>query len=296
MPSLLQIADELYAAPLADFTAERDRRAKELKAGDAGLSAQVKALKKPTLAAWVVNLLVRREAGQADQLLAVGDALREAAAALAGEELRALTRQRRQVTAAVTGQARQLAAEEGVRVTEAVAEQVEATLTAAMVDAEAARAVRSGLLLTALSPAGLGRVDLAGAIADPEALGFTASPRAAPARPRPELRVVPDPEPDLGARREEAAAALAAAAEALTEVVAAAAAASPEVQRIDAALLQLQAEIDELRRTLAELEDRAEELEEELDAAEDGAAAAEAEVGRARAERDRAAAALDACP
>jgi hypothetical protein len=47
----------------------------------------VKALRKPSVAAWVVNLLVRREAEQVEQVLGVGEALREAQAGMSGEEL-----------------------------------------------------------------------------------------------------------------------------------------------------------------------------------------------------------------
>src|SRR3954469_11010115 len=135
---LLEIADELYGLSLAEFTPARDARAKSLKGTE--LAGPVKALRKPSLAAWVVNLLVRRDAAQIEQVLAVGAALREAQSSMSADELRALTRQRRQLTAAVTTQARRLAREEGTRVTEAVAEQVEATLTAAMVDEECGRA------------------------------------------------------------------------------------------------------------------------------------------------------------
>ena len=80
---LLTIADELFGLPLGDFTPARDARAKELKA-DKTLSAAVKALRKPSLAAWVVNLMVRRDAEQVAQVLAVGEALREAQATLDG--------------------------------------------------------------------------------------------------------------------------------------------------------------------------------------------------------------------
>src|SRR6476469_915835 len=142
---LLAVADQLYGLALPEFTPARDARAKALKGDDAALAAAVKALRKPSTAAWVVNLLVRREAGQVDQVLTMGAALREAQASLAGEELRALTRQRRQLTAAVTTRARALSAEHGLRVTPAVADQVEATLTAAMVAAGCAAAGRSGL-------------------------------------------------------------------------------------------------------------------------------------------------------
>ena len=100
---LLSIADELYGLPLSEFTPARDARAKELKGSD--LAGPVKALAKPSTAAWVVNLLVRRETEQVEQVLAVGTALREAQASMSGEEPRSLTRQRRQLTAAVTTQA-----------------------------------------------------------------------------------------------------------------------------------------------------------------------------------------------
>src|SRR4051812_10335881 len=96
---LLEIADRLYAVPLAEFTPARDAAAKEQT--DKELAARVKALKKPSVAAWAVNLLVRREADQIDQVLALGDSLRAAAESMSGEELRALTRQRRALTNAL---------------------------------------------------------------------------------------------------------------------------------------------------------------------------------------------------
>ena len=54
---LLDVADELYGLPLAEFTPARDARAKALKGTEH--ASRVKALRKPSLAAWVVNLLVR---------------------------------------------------------------------------------------------------------------------------------------------------------------------------------------------------------------------------------------------
>lgn len=280
MTELLGIADELYALPLGDFTAARDARAKELKGTD--LAAPVKALRKPSLAAWVVNLLVRRDADQVTQVLDLGAALREAAAGMEGAELRSLTRQRRQLTAAVTTGARSLAAGEGVRVTQAVADQVEATLTAAMVDARCAEAVRSGLLVSALSTTGVDEVDLSSAVATPEALGFSATP-VVPAPP--ELHVVPDPDADqkaLAAARERVAVTEAAVAKAREALDAAAA----DVTELEARGLQVQAEIDELRRRLADLESSYEEVEEELSDAED--VRSEAEASLAAASRDHA--------
>jgi hypothetical protein len=285
-PELLEIADELYALPLGDFTPTRDARAKELKGTD--LAKPVKALKKPSLAAWVVNLLVRRDADQVDQVLSLGASLREAAAGMDGDELRNLTRQRRQLTAAVTTGARSLAASAGVKVTQAVADQVEATLTAAMVDERCAEAVRSGLLVTALASTGVDEVDLSAAVATPEALGFTATP-VEPGPP--DLHVVPDPDADekaVAAAQERvatAAAAVTAAEEALS-------AATASVDDLEARTMQLRAEIDELRGKLAERESAYEEVDEELSEAEEARSEAEATLAEATRDRDAAEKAL----
>jgi hypothetical protein len=293
---LLSHADELYALPATAFTTARDALAKELRGGDRDLAAQVKALRRPSVAAWVVNLLVRREGEQVAQLLQIGAALREAQRSLDGDELRALTRQRRQVTAAVTTRARSLAAEEDVRVTDAVAEQVEATLTAAMVDQAAGEAVRSGLLVAALSANGVDAADVAAAVAVPAALGFAAQPREAVVPPRPALRVVPPPEPDVASSRE----ARRAAEQALREAEAMLRRADQEHRRagralakLQAAALQVLAELDELRRQVADREGRAEELEEAATQAEDVADEAAVALAEAQAVREARQAELD---
>jgi vacuolar-type H+-ATPase subunit I/STV1 len=286
---LLAVADELYALSLPDFTPARDARAKELKGSD--LAAPVKALKKPSLAAWVVNLLVRREGEQVDRILEVGASLREAQAAMSGDDLRALTRQRRQVTAAITQQARSLASEAGVKVTSSVADQVEATLTAAMLDERCAQAVRSGLLVTALSTTGVGETDLSGAVALPAALGFAARPVEAAPEVRPDLRVVPDPDADRKARTA-AEKALAEAEEELSDAQAAYDEAAGGVAELEARALQVQSEIEELKRRLAELEGTYDEVDEELGDAEDVRADALQALDDATSARDCAAAKL----
>ncbi|MGC4112393.1 MAG: hypothetical protein QM747_18630 [Nocardioides sp.] len=287
---LLEIADELYGLPQDEFTPARDARAKELKA-DRELSAAVKKLKKPSVAAWVVNLFVRRDADQVTQVIAVGEALRGAQEGMDGAELRALTKQRRQLTAAVTQSARTLARDEGLKVTQAVADQVEATLTAAMLDPECAKAVRSGLLTAALASTGVDEVDVAAAVALPEALGFAASPTGGEPAPPPELHVVPD---DAKARRRaDAEAALATAQETVDEAESALAEADQGVEELQARSLQLQSEIDELKRSLSELESSAEETDDELEEAEGSQADARAAHTAAVKTRDAAQKALD---
>jgi predicted transcriptional regulator len=286
---LLSIADELYALSLPEFTPARDARAKELKGTE--LAAQIKKLKKPSLAAWVVNLLVRHETEQVEQVLAVGAALREAQASMSGDELRQLTRQRRQLTAAVTTQARRLAREHGQKITDAVAQQVEATLTAAMVDEECAKAVRSGMLLTALEATGVDAVDLDRAVAVPDALGFVARPREKTPAGKPDLKVVPDPDRDekaLAAARD----VLEQAEEELAEAKEAHDAAAQELSDLQARAMQVQAEIDELKRKIAELEESADEVDDEIAEAEEARDDARTALDEATKARDAAAKAL----
>ena len=290
MAGLLEIADELYGLPLPEFTPARDARAKELKGTD--LAAPVKALRKPSTAAWVVNLLVRRDTAQVEKVLAVGEALRAAQESMSGPELRELTRQRRQLTAAVTTQARRTARDEGTKVTDAVADQVEATLTAAMVDADCAKAVRSGMLVAALSTTGLEPADVAAAVALPEALGFRATAREAEPPPRPDLHVVPDPEADQKAVRA-AQEALAAAESAVTEAAGEHDRAKAAYDELEARSLQVQAEIDELRGRIAELESTAEEVDDEMSEAEDARDEAAEALREATKARDAAASALE---
>ena len=150
--ALDEVAEQLYGVPPEEFvdarTAARDR-AKQ--AGDKELAKAVGALPKPTTAAWVCNLLVRRRPGEVAQLREIGEMLRQAQKNLSGDQLRQLGQQRNQVVAALARQARGLAHAEGHDVSSAVAEQVESTLRAAVVDPEAGEALAAGRLTTALS-------------------------------------------------------------------------------------------------------------------------------------------------
>jgi hypothetical protein len=290
--SLVELADELYALPLADFTPARDAAAKNLgKASDSDreLVARLKGLKKPTLAAWVVNHFVRRDAQQVAEILTIAEGLRAAQKAMDGDELRQLTRQRRQLTAAVTTRARSLAMDYGVRVTDAVSEQVEATITAAILDEQAASALRTGMLVRSLSSVGFAESDAA-AVALPEALGKlpTATP---PEPPRPELRVVPDLDAGKVAR-EAKESALVDAQEAVNRAREQHTAALARHAKLQAKSLQNEARLDELRRRLAEVELAQERLDDDLAEADETLADAASHVVSAEGDRDQAARAL----
>src|SRR5918999_75986 len=95
--------DELYLGDFDEFVGKRDALARELRAqGDADAAERVRALKKPSRAAWAVNRLGGRER---DQLLeAAGELRRVQERVLAGEaegaDLRAVSERER---AAVDG-------------------------------------------------------------------------------------------------------------------------------------------------------------------------------------------------
>jgi hypothetical protein len=302
---LLRIAEELYGVLPGDFTGTRNEWAKQTKAdGDAELAGRVRELRRPSVAAWVVNMLMRHQGPQMTQLLELGSSLRQAQADLDADALRELTRQRRQLTTAVTHQGRVLAGELGQKVTDAVADQVEGTLHAAMVDEQAAAAVRSGLLVTALTATGVGSADVVDAVALPSAIGMTARPRtgrsARPAR-RTELSVVPgpgEPEPPDDRAEQERAAALEAARAAVGEATSAADEAQRKlrkarkrVSRVQARTLQTADELEQVKRRAAELEHELEQLADEAssaeqrrDRAEERYASAQEALERAQAE------------
>ena len=90
--------DELFATEPKEFTAARDALARELKAADrADEAAEVKALRKPTVAVAAVNRIARTHADQVATLVEIGDDLAaiQADAGADRDELRDLTRQRR---------------------------------------------------------------------------------------------------------------------------------------------------------------------------------------------------------
>jgi hypothetical protein len=135
MEDVAEIAERLYGLLPEEFTAARDAEAKRIRAsGDRESASAIAGLRRPSLAAWLVNALVRHRHDEVEQLLALGEALRSAQQGLAGDQVRALGRQRQQVLALMGRQARALARELGHPVSEDVGLEVEQTLGAAMAD------------------------------------------------------------------------------------------------------------------------------------------------------------------
>jgi hypothetical protein len=152
---------QMYEAPPDGFvTARAAAVANARQAGDKDAAKRFAALRKPTVAAWVVNLLALRRPDLIEELVDLSAALREAQRGLQGEQLRELTNQRRQVVSALVAAARKLAVEEdpGMAGAKLPLGEVEATLTAALAEPDIAAQVRTGRLIRAATYAGFGEV------------------------------------------------------------------------------------------------------------------------------------------
>ncbi|HKN98159.1 MAG TPA: hypothetical protein VJX10_13655, partial [Pseudonocardiaceae bacterium] len=70
------VATELYGGPRDDFVAARSARAADARAaGDRELAKRINALRKPTVAAWLVNQMVRRYPDEMAELADLADEL-----------------------------------------------------------------------------------------------------------------------------------------------------------------------------------------------------------------------------
>ncbi|WP_132210315.1 hypothetical protein [Kribbella steppae] len=185
---------ELYGLHPDQFTTARNRLATALKeAGDADGGAAVKALRKPTMAAWLANHLVRVAPDQIAELTEFGDELRAVVAAGDGPRLRRLTPRRHDLVQRLVATARTDVATMGRVVTPAVSERLAETLDAALVDPGAGKLLRTGQLTSALRHIGFGVVDERGepvtvrplkvAKAPPPPRAKTLAKKAAPAKP-----------------------------------------------------------------------------------------------------------------
>ncbi|WP_433285082.1 hypothetical protein [Micromonospora sp. CA-244673] len=157
-PDLVQ---RLYATPPDRFVAARDAAVAEARrAGDPKGAREIGKLRRPTVAAWLVNLLAIRRPELVADLAQLAESLRSAQRDLRGGKLRELSAQRRAVVGALVAEVRKLAAAEPAAppVGKLPLGEVEATLNAALSDTEVAEQVRAGRLLRSTHYAGFGEV------------------------------------------------------------------------------------------------------------------------------------------
>ena len=168
--------DGLYAGPADEFVERRDKLARSLRQdGDREAADEVKKLRKPSVAAWTVNQLARREKMRLRGLFTAGERLRAAHAEVLGggssDVLEHARDDERNAIAELTRAARSFLEEAGHPPTEAMLDKVRETLHAAVVDEDLGERVRAGRLEKEEQAAGF---------------GFSLpAPKASPKRPAP---------------------------------------------------------------------------------------------------------------
>jgi hypothetical protein len=153
--------DRLYALPLDEFTAARDELARGLRReGDGDAGAEVKGLRKPSVAAWALNRVRRDDPRKSDQLIEAGRRLREGQERLlAGggrEPLERAAADERRLVGELVGQAEHELVTAGRPVSAAVHEKLRATLHAVASDPEAREGLTAGRLVRDHEASGLG--------------------------------------------------------------------------------------------------------------------------------------------
>ena len=264
-----QDIDRLFSLDPSEFIAARDEQANNLKAeGRAEEGAEVRGLRRPTVAAWAVNQVARQRPDEVKELLAAGVALRQAQrkvlSGVKGGGFREATDRRRRAVAALVKSAEAVLQQAG-KGSAGTLEAVQSTFEAASIDQEAGDQLKRGRLTRELSAAsGFGGVT---------GLDVVAAPRE---RPRAREKDEPSQSADLEASRREVKELEKAATEARRRAIRA---------RADADRAEARAE---------ELTRKAEEARAQAKQAGSGARKAEAEADRAQAAADRAAGKLQA--
>ncbi|MFG3087137.1 hypothetical protein ACGGAI_05960 [Streptomyces antibioticus] len=159
-----RLLDDLYTTPPSGFVTRRAELALAAKgAGNAADARRIRAARRPTLAAWAANLLLRAAPEESRRFLELGEALREAFRTLDAGEVKELSDRRRSVVAALTRQAVALAEQAGQRLSDSARQDVESTLRAVLADREAAERWATGRLEHPLTPP----TDFGGRTAEP---------------------------------------------------------------------------------------------------------------------------------
>ncbi|PWC07960.1 hypothetical protein [Mycetocola zhujimingii] len=183
--NLESVATELYRAPLSEFIRTRSAAVTAAKdAGDKELARRIGKLPKPSVAAWLANLLVTTHRDEIDKLIALGKDLRAAEQARETGDLRRLGRERQHLIRAVSRLGVETGAKVGTKASPSAVRELEQTLQASLADSAAADAVLTAVLVRSLTSNGVEPVDLSGALAVDSVTAAPSSSRDDPPRLR----------------------------------------------------------------------------------------------------------------
>ena len=143
--------DQLHAAPLEDFVAERKRLAKELRgAGERDAAAELAKFPKPTPPAWALNRLAREQPETVSEWLDAAAVLRDAtenADKSSGDTVRAAIAAHRDATRALLAAVRDETRPNGRELSEPMLDRVRDLLGAATADPELSELLRAGRIV-----------------------------------------------------------------------------------------------------------------------------------------------------
>ena len=275
--------DELYGLAPEDFLTRRKALvAAAESAADPDLAREITALRKPTVAAWAVNLLARRRPEELDRLAELAEDLRAAQRDLDGPEMTRLGRERTALVDELVAATASVVTEAGGRLTPAAASAAATTFVAALATQEASDVVLSGRLTRHLEYAGFGEVDLRDATARPLRLVPTTAPTSASRS---------DDRDSSGAASPVISAAVAAAEVALHAAMSVATAATSRAGVLAAEAELAATRVAQLQKELVRARAHRDATDESLAAAELAREAAEADLTAARAALEQARAA-----
>ena len=202
--------DRLYGLELERFIEERTARARALrKEGRRAEAARIQELRKPTLPAWTVNQLTRRNRKDIDLLLDAGHRLATAQSdVLAGGDPGQFAEARERERTAIRRLDEAASEILGERASEAMLRRVSATLRAAALSEQGRELLARGRLTDEVEPAGFEALAaVAPAVRAQPTRRPASRPKPQPTRKRPQVDdQVTRREAESRARREQAAA------------------------------------------------------------------------------------------
>ncbi|MEL4503557.1 hypothetical protein AAEX63_01325 [Luteococcus sp. H138] len=172
------VRERLYAGEPEDFVATRKGLAREARAAkDRELARQIEALRRPTRAAWLVNLLARAERDRLVEFFGLGEELAELHRCGTPRDIQEMNRRRGLLCLRLVASAMKLANTYGHRASLRTMDEVEVCLQAGLTHPEAGAEMLKGCLVKAPESAAGFPLDLF------ESVGQHATP-GAPAEPR----------------------------------------------------------------------------------------------------------------
>jgi chromosome segregation ATPase len=260
-----EAADTLYRAAPDEFMATRTELAKQARAdGDAAAATRIEKLRKPTVAAWIVNALVLDDPSTVGRLTELGDRMREAQERLDAAKLRELSTERRRLVDELARAAFTRAKKR--QPPAALRDEVTGTFEAAVADPEIAG--RLGRLQRSEQWSGFGLLP-------------SGAPQLTVVRGGKQERARPAAPKKSAAERRRAERELAAARSALDE-------AEGSFAQAEAHERELSQRVKQLTKKLAKLQDELDETRESLEAARRDVSAAKLQRRQARSSLDQA--------